>query len=274
MKNTILIFGITITTLGLFAFANVSKHYSNEAKTCAVEQNQDHASLNFFNVEGRDVERVKENNRDLFYLVRGKYQTPITKEALQNANTLGDIIKHYPSSWIEEYTSVDIYTAVQGKQVNAKGDSEELSPSQKEVLSQIDMSTDIDIAVKFKAQNQITKNLEDRQMNINMTVVPDVQAEYAEGYDEMIDYLEANSVKEVKAIPDGELSSLSIFFTVNEKGETTNIRMNMSCGDVSIDNLIMQLIEDMPLWKPAMEANGTKVSQVFEFNYLNGMDGC
>ena len=52
--------------------------------------------------------------QDLNYEIRGQYERPLQKAAVQKATMLDDIITGYPKNWISEYVSVEVTTSQDG----------------------------------------------------------------------------------------------------------------------------------------------------------------
>jgi len=109
-------------------------------------------------------------------------------------------------------------------------------------------------------------------MNVTMTIIPETQAEYIGGYDEMMSFLYENSDEKLKEIELVPMEQYSVLFTINEKGEVENVMLSKISGDPDIDMLLVELISKMPNWKPAQSSNGSFVNQEFEF--IVGTDGC
>ncbi len=107
-----------------------------------------------------------------------------------------------------------------------------------------------------------------------MTVIPEKEAEYNGGYDELIRYFGEKSTREIAAINTGQLETAYIQFTVTEKGEISDIDLKKTSGYSQIDKLMFELIRDMPKWNPAENSKGEKVSQNFEFALAVPGDGC
>jgi TonB family protein len=58
-------------------------------------------------------------------------------------------------------------------------------------------------------------------------------------------------------------------FTVNEDCEIANAQISKTSGDQETDELLLNVINQMPKWKPAENAKGRKVKQEFEFSVGN-----
>lgn len=273
MKKRALIITTIVITIGLTAFGIHKRQFDVESCDVKVEYAllaQTDPVMNYFNFYQPEVSASV--NRDLFYMVRGRYERPTTKDQLGKATILSDFIPNYPSSWISDYTSVEIIANHNGKKMIAVSQNDVLNYEQKNLLSTIDLADDILINVNYKSQNCITKHADNRQMIVSMTVIPEKEAEYIGGYNQMINYLRENSSDEITGHNLEVFQPSSILFTVNEKGEVDNVILNKTTGNAEVDKFLVELIGNMPNWDPAENSNGLAVKQQFEFNL--GLDGC
>jgi hypothetical protein len=211
---------------------------------------------------------------DINFRVRGKNERPVTKQKLNGAITLNDIFDHYPDNWIDLYESVEISAEINGKIEKASGSNKVLSKEQKRILHSADIADNIKVLVNYKAKNYQTGHFDDKKINYIMTVIPEKEAEYKGGYDELIRYFGEKSTSEIAAINTGLLETAYIQFTVNENGEISDIDLKKTSGYSQIDKLMFELIRDMPKWKPAENSKGEKVKQNFEFALAVPGDGC
>lgn len=207
--------------------------------------------------------------KEMRYEVRGKYSRPIKRDTLTKATSLSDIIPHYPKNWISEYVSVDIQGTCDGKLVSATGPDDNLTASQKTILKKIDLGSDLIIDVKYKYLNQLDNLIENNKMHVTFTVVPEVEAEYIGGYQQMITYLKEKSAN---IIPEKSVSKsqIKIGFTINEQGDVTNAKITETTEDPKTCELLIEIINKMPKWKPAENSKGLKVKQDFVFSVGNG----
>lgn len=275
MINRVIIILFVAGTVGLTAF-DFNKSDANCISNDLIEgdtiKKQTVATTDFLDLKFTEVIKPP-LNQDLFYLVKGKYDRPTTIEILQKAKSINDVIPNYPNSWIQDYSSVEISsTCCNKKTMIAKSADNILSKEQIALFNSAEVATRIDIEVNYKNKNSVTSTIEDRQMNVSFTVIPEVEAEYIGGYDQMITYLKDKSTNEISASRLNNLDPLSILFTVNEEGNIENVKVDKTSGDNEIDRLSLKFISDMPKWKPAENSKGSSVKQQFEF--LLGMDGC
>jgi TonB family protein len=96
---------------------------------------------------------------------------------------------------------------------------------------------------------------------------PASEAAYVGGHEELVSYLKANTVPHVaKGI--GWLKPPMITFTVNAQGGTEDVVLVRSCGNEPLDARLIELIANMPKWKPAKDANGRAIAQAIEFHVV------
>jgi TonB family protein len=210
--------------------------------------------------------------QELRFEIRGKYTRGISTEKLQTPQTMSDIRPGYPSSMIEEYTSTEISVMSDGKVHKATGVNETLSEAQQSLLQTADVGTDIEVNIGYIHQNPVTLFPDVRKMHFVITVVPEVEAEYPGGQQELNQFLKENAIDKIPADFAKEMKLVFIHFTVSEEGKITNAHVTESSKDSEIDKLLLKAIRKMPDWKPAVNAEGKLVEQEFEF--VVGNLGC
>ena len=217
------------------------------------------------------------------YEVRGRYQRPVKKEKLNEARFISDFLPGYPTKWITEYISVEILATSNGNTTKAVSANNILSTAQKNILKTAELASDIIIKVHYKNKNAVTSKIESNRMNIKVTVVPEIEAEYIGGYQELKKYLKVNAIDKISepsmfvrvatAIRyQPPFKSAKVIFTVNEEGKIVNAIISNTSGDAKTDKILTDAINKMPKWKPAENEKGIKVKQEFEFSV--GKDGC
>jgi TonB family protein len=207
--------------------------------------------------------------QDLKFNVHGKYTRAVNKQTLSSAKTLVDLISGYPASWISEYTSVEITGTCGGKTIKAEGKDEILNPEQQKLLNTLDLCADVVIHVKYIAKNSTNGLAENNKIRVTLTLIPDVEAEYLGGADELNKFIKENALNNIPEATSKKITGAIVKFTVNENGEVGNVQLSRTTGDTSTDQLLMETLSKMPKWKPAENADGTKVKQDFELS-LNG----
>lgn len=200
----------------------------------------------------------------LNYEVRGTYTRAIKQNVLYEPQRLSDLIEGYPVNWIDSYTSVEIATSQQGKERKAFSSNDSLSSEQQQILKTADLDSKIIISVNYNYQVPVSRVVEHNTMHVEMTIVPQNEAQYTDGHEKLMQYLKDNGPR-VPATISKELQQLIIRFTINEQGKVSHAKIEHSFGDKETDKQFLKLIQNMPDWKAAENPQGVKVKQEFEF---------
>lgn len=196
----------------------------------------------------------------------------ITTEKLAEAKTLTDLNSRYESSWVKEYLSVEILTSYKGavKKIMAKNDV--LSQEQKDIMNMADVNTDISIKVRYIPDNTLRHN-DVQEINFTFSVEPEKEATYSGGEQQLKKYLKDNLMDKISVSSFRKHHLTAVKFTINEEGKIINPHVFESSSDEKMDKLLLETICNMPNWKPAEYANGTKVKQEFVFA-IGDMNSC
>lgn len=209
---------------------------------------------------------------ELYFEVRGNYEHSVKKEKLNKAKLISDIISGYPENWIANYISVKIIAICNGNLMKASGLNSILNTEQKNILKASDLGSEIVISVKYKSKNPATDTIENSILNLSMTVIPENEAEYAEGYQQLARYIKENVINKILKTTPTQFQSGIVIFTINEKGEIIDAKIYKSSGDHKTDKFLIESVNKMAKWKPAENLNGIKVKQEFQFSF--GIRGC
>lgn len=213
-------------------------------------------------------------NSDQAYMVQTRLGSPrrsITKNELQRASSLRDLIPEYPSNWVTNYISVEISTISNGKELNVKNANDVLSLEQISMLNSADIGALIDVIVVYRSKNAATDIGENSTMKVSTTIVPETEATYVGGNEKMTSYLK-EKVLERLAKNSGWLKPPTVYFTINEQGLTKDVELIEPSGNEEVDKILVEVIQDMPKWNPATNSEGLAVEQAFEFSV--GQGGC
>jgi TonB family protein len=165
-----------------------------------------------------------------------------------------------------KYVSVEISTTNNGKFISAKSNSDELTAEQKGILNTVDLGADIKVTVlyKYKDQNMDSYGLRNNIVEgvCFVTVVPETEAEFPGGWNQLSSYFVKNVVNQIsdKKIADIVLQAV-VDFTVTEDGEIVDAKISQTSSYAKIDQMILEAVNDMPKWTPALDSKGVKVKQ-------------
>jgi len=210
---------------------------------------------------------------ELHYEVNINYPPlSISKEKFNKAHTLIDLNRHYKSSYVKEYISVEILTTYKGRISKAVSKNDTLSQEQKDIMSLADVGTDISVKVKYVPDNTFTHN-DIKEINFSFTVNPDSEATYHGGQEQLNKYLEENAIDKISDASFKESNLAAVKFTINEEGKISDAHVFWTSEDEKTDELLLETICNMQNWKPAEYSNGIKVKQEFVL-LVGSMENC
>ncbi len=200
----------------------------------------------------------------------------ITKEALNKANSLTDLNRHYRSSWIKEFISVEISTCHKGKILKSVSKSDILSQEQKDRMNMADAGADISVKVKYMPENTLKYN-EPKEYDFTFTVDPELGAKYPGGHQQLVKYLKEKAIDKIPGDSFRNYDLTAVKFTISEEGEIINAHIfgseYQTAKNSETDYLLLETIRNMPCWMPAEHADGAKVKQEFVLTVGN-MENC
>lgn len=200
----------------------------------------------------------------------------ITKEDLNKALSVDEILPK-DANWTS-YTvnSVSVSEVRDLRKLGAfskVGENLNLTNEQLALLNSADYSDSFRFTASYGDGNKVRPSGESFDLAYFVTVVPEKQAYFQEGNDELTSYLKRGSQISTQALEEEKLTPGKIVFTVNTKGEVSNLRLTESCSYQDIDKLMIRLIsETSGKWQPATNEAGKKVDQELVYSY--GRVGC
>ena len=210
--------------------------------------------------------------QELAYDIRATYERPISIEQLLHAKTLSDLNPGYPSSWVSHYISVEVSTKQDGKLLSVVGKNDQLNEKQLELLQHATIGTEIIVNVQYDPKN--TQQTEDfKQVHFSSTIIPAKEASFPRGNDQLMDYIQKETIQEIPLLLHQQLEQASIRFIIDKTGKANQIKVSKTSEFEEIDTLLMQAIQNMEAWIPAEDAEGNKVEQEFEL-VVGTMVGC
>lgn len=191
---------------------------------------------------------------------------------IQKANKLSDFVYGYPSNWIKHYDGVKLVSIYGTNMQSAEGTDEILNDAQKKLIMALEPGSLVKVLVDYQKANPATQEMEARTLDLAIQVKPDIEAEFGVRKDDVVMYLNGECLNTAKSELEMNFEGTTIFFTVNENGSVQDVKFEASTGNEKVDKLIKESLLNMPQWKPAELANGTKVKQTFQL--FLGAQGC
>jgi TonB family protein len=211
--------------------------------------------------------------QDIRFNVSGMYNRRIKKAELHDVKTMADIQKDYPKNWISDYKYVVIAGTVNGENQVAASVNDVLNDSQIKIIQNADLGSDLEFEIKYLNTNAVTDKKDNMWMNYRLTVIPDKEAEFKNGFGALTKYLLENAINNIPRTKRDSLGNGLLNFTVNEAGGIIDVSLKTTSGDAEIDQMLLKSISEMPAWTPAQDGKGKKVKQVFQFSVGN-QNGC
>ena len=262
MKKKII--GAVLLAVSVVAFGFVSRDdskVSQEGTLCS-KTTEDHEAL---------FKQVNSFNKDLVYNVSSRFNNTVTKQRVDKAKSIIDMLPNSSTQIVKSYKNVIISILHdRDKATDVFGENEILNKSQITLLKSIDYTSNIRIrAIGQRVQGD---QIEDFIIDYHMTVVPEKAAEYKEGREAFIDHIKEKTKTQIKYINQDELQPGRVSFVVTKKGKVTQVELDSTSGYTEIDMDLIQLIERAGMWKPAKNAKGKNVDQKLVFFF--GKQGC
>lgn len=211
-------------------------------------------------------------NKNFHYELGSRFINHVTKEKLETATTIEDIVPEGATDDISSFWDVKI-GLVKDKTVFAKGENNHLNESQLTLLSHFSYSTDYYVEAFCKRLNHKTGEFEKQCFVYYVTVIPEQQATFEGGNDALLAYLKKNSREEVSAVKNTSLKPGKIRFNVSNQGVVEGIQLEASCGNHDIDATLLELMKNAPQkWKAATDSAGETIDQELVFSF--GVVGC
>ena len=209
---------------------------------------------------------------DLVYKVDSRFIARITKEKLNKAKSIIDILPKEGTEFMEIYENVVVTILGEADEIKALGNDEILNDKQLNLLKSADYSTDFYITANCKRRNE-NGELYGYDLVYYMTIIPEQEAEFAGGKEALVKYLRGNSKVVTSIITKDKLKPGRFNFTVTKAGTVENVELSSTSGYSGVDEHLVELIENMPKkWQAATNEKGEKVNQ--ELIFFFGLEGC
>lgn len=212
---------------------------------------------------------------DLVHKVAPRFQNLVTREKLEAAATIMDILPEGATRQLADFQSVWVSALQDNNTASATehGDSETLNPAQLQLLVNTPYSSNIYIGASCKRSNHYNEDIMDYDLTYYLSVIPENQAEFATGQKGLSSYLREQTKEFTKNLTKDQLKAGKVAFTVSTNGTVESVRLVSSSGYEAVDEQLVEVISNLPArWKPATNAKGEPVNQ--ELVFFFGNEGC
>ncbi len=258
MKKSINYIIATVVIIGLLAFGVFN---DNKNKVDLMDT-----------VSNESFSIIDESESNIFLDYGPRYYS-LTKSKMESMTSFDDIIGQEHAGRIVEYKTISVSLLDDNEKTvtRIEGSGGDFNQAQLDFLHNADYSTNILVWAHYIEKKPETLSIEDSSWTPYITVIPETQAEYADGKDAMIDFL--------KSDPNGAMGNEDglgrgrLIFTVGLDGSISEFKLSTSCGIPEIDDNLLKRFESLPgKWEPARNAEDKAVEQTLVLSY--GMNGC
>ena len=240
--------------------------FSTLFTACSHAQEEDKTTLNV--LFGDSFDQLNTLNPAFSIDIGSRFIAKTTKENLQNANSINDIIPEISGQQNRLFKQVETVIITGEKEVVEYGRSHELNTSQRELLHTADYGTNFyirgDYADKLSFNNHLIYYI---------SVVPEQEATYISGRESLINYLHDNISSLISHIDAKTLQPGRLLFEISSDGTLSYAEIESTCGFSDIDSHVLKLMKEVPgKWNPAKNAEGKSVAQQFVIFF--GTQGC
>jgi len=190
----------------------------------------------------------------------------ITKGQLDDVKILSDLDPQFKPSWVRKYIGVEILAYTGGIKMKGLSKNDTLSFQQMNLLKTTDIGSDVLVIVKYMPENSLKHN-DPKEFSFTFNFSPENNAEYIGDQEELMRSLKESVIDKIPSDSFEEYNLAAVQFTITEEGEVSNVGIFKSAyqtfDNKEINDLLLKTVRDMPCWKPAEYANGTKVKQDF-----------
>jgi hypothetical protein len=261
MKRKLILLSAVVIATAITTYGFVSANtVESKINTCSASESTTSAEVS------------TKKKREFILEVRTAFNHTVTKEDLQNAKDIADILPENALSGVREHWFVQVSRVNGSREITENGSESKLTSEQLELIQTMDYSNDIMIHSDCQRETD-EGSVEYYDLIYYMSIVPATQAEYAEGNDALTSYIEEQISEELKKVDSDKIRPGKIELTISKDGEITATSIQSSCGYTNIDTKIKELLSNLPAkWNSAKNGNNTPVEQKLVFFY--GAMGC
>ncbi len=200
----------------------------------------------------------------IWYDVMRVFPTPtLQRDTLEDAITLADINRYYKPIWIKEFISIEVSSINGGVFKIASGKNDILTKEQKHNMETADPGSTISVVVNYIPENTLKTN-EAKVFDFYFSVDAENEACHKVGKEELNEYMNETAITKISEdLFEGNYNLASVKFAIDEEGRIVDAHVFNSSDDKKVDELLLDAVCNMPVWKPAHYTNGKRTKQEF-----------
>jgi hypothetical protein len=211
----------------------------------------------------------------IFHALDSRFQLTVSRQQLQQARTIHDIVPGHLKQEGVTYTVVSVRTfdGEGSTHLVAHGKGEVLDEAQRKLLGSLDYSDSFVIDARSTDNSHPSGSGNWYQHTPHVTIVPEHEAENSLGREALVAHVRSGTSAFAYRVDANTLRAGKVHFTVNKEGMLVDVRLTGSSAYPLLDKRVLELVQGFPgTWKPATNAAGEAVEQKFVFSF--GIEGC
>jgi len=240
-------------------------------------------SITFYSCKNADLElnnqnevednATSENESEWIYKIESRFITTITKEKLDKAKSIADLLPKKATEGIESLRDVRIVLLDQKKKTFAIGVNGKLNKDQLALLQTANYSTNFCIEAFCDRENPEANKAEGQCFVYYVTIVPEQEAKFENGNAVFIESAKEKLNQLTLNTEEEKIQPGKISFTITMNGEITNVSLTSTSGYSLVDKELMDIISNTDgKWHSAKNSKGENIDQELVFFY--GKEGC
>lgn len=201
---------------------------------------------------------------ELFLKVDSRFINTITKENLHEAKSVVDIYPSRATEFALEFNSIELHVNQNGEETMEYGENEDLNDAQLNLIKTTGYHTNLQLNSYVQLKNPTSGLLETKHLTYAISVVPEKQAQYLEGQNELYKHIRENTASHTAVYNPSvyHYQPGKVRFTITAEGTLVDAKLTSTSGYDELDELLLELVNSLPAnWEPAMNAKGERVDQ-------------
>lgn len=208
--------------------------------------------------------------QEMYYKFTDAGVMSVTQSQLIKARTIPQIHDRFCADCVKKYLTTELTVVYEQTEKSATGNSIDLNESQKQLISNSQVGTQLQLKVRYIPENNLSHN-PPQEMEDVFHVLPATLPAFAQGTEALYEYVDNEILQHMTKTQKDSLDYIKMDFDVNINGEIENTVIVRSSGDSTLDELISTKLCNMPRWIAARTSYGIPVNHTIQF-FLSPFD--